>query len=374
MNNKQNKKEPGSPFRRHSYGLVLLLLAWLSLLPCTASGTGDRLLFEESDFLVKLISCQADSGNVCLDLSLESRKMEEVSFGVISPEIDGDFAWIANPEAEEPLPVLPGEIKHLTFLLEGDRAFDDPEEVSLYFLLDDRITTQAILRLKDHTVEPATETADQPAVSPQIQYEDPDIPPVTFRDQIPKMPEPPEYVSALVFLREEDSLRQLAELPVEIHESGEATAVFSNQAMALNPEDPFLITCNEITTDTGTVWTTNRIGLFSDAIYFATLSLTIHREPGGSPGLAYQLEAEEFGTVSIAPLDLFQGGTALSLVYRVEDGEPVSAGSVSKSLQLDNPLQFALLPARDLGTIVCCFVYDYPDGTSVFHISDETGL
>ena len=84
---------------------MLLLLAWLSLLPCTASGTGDNLLFEESDFLVKLISCRADSGNVCLDLSLENRKMEEVSFGGISPEIDGDFAWIANPEAEEPLPV-----------------------------------------------------------------------------------------------------------------------------------------------------------------------------------------------------------------------------------------------------------------------------
>ena len=92
--------------------------------------------------------------------------------------------------------------------------------------------------------------------------------------------------------------------------------------------------------------------------------------------MEYEIEAEEFGTASMAPYDLFQAGTALSLMYRLggTDTEPVSAGSVSASLQVDGPLQFVLLPAREMGELVFFFEYDYPDGTWIVHMAEEDGL
>ena len=354
---------------------AIILILCLCLLPCAGSGTEEDILFTGTGFLVRLVSCQSENGNVRLELSLENSGTAECLFGVVSPCIEGESAWTAEPKGREMIPVPPQGQKQVEIILQGDRDFDEPEEVSFFIHLDDKITSRTVIHPGGAIAEPASEATERQAVSPQIAWEgDPHISCKTLRDQCPDISEKPEVTTAMVCLREGDLLRLLATLPAEVSETGEATAKYSNLALALNPEDPFPITCTETTTDIGTVWTTDRIGLYSDSIYFAVLTLTGRGEPEQLPRMEYRLEAEEFGTVSLAPYDFFQGGTALSLMYRMENAEPEFAGSVPAQLTMDGPLRFVLLQASELGDIVYFFRYEYRDGSCISHMPDAAGF
>lgn len=341
--------------------LCLLLLVCLS--PCI--GHGENALFEESDFQLQLLSCQSESGNVILTLSMENTAETERVFSVISPEVDGAFAWTANLEIGETIPVPAMENKQAEIILQGDQPFNEPENISFFILLDNGISTRAAIRLSDGSIDPAEPASDTPAVFPHPVRQD-DISPVLLRDKRPDVAAEPDYVDVRVCLREGDALRLLSTLSSEARD-GETVAEFSNLVMALNPDDPFLITCTEEKTDNGTEWSTDKLGLYSDSVYFANMTVTIQGDE-----LSFQLEADEFGTVSTAPWDLFDAGTAIAFLYTSteSDTDPVSAGSTSLSLTMDGPLQFALLPVGELGDIVCLFEYYYPDGTYIVHTMD----
>lgn len=338
--------------------LPIIALCLLTAAPCLA----DSALLTLPALTAACVQTQRQEGQAALSLLLSNRTEEPLAVCLFAPKLDGQDAGFAGGTANVILSLAPLEERAVSLTIEADRPAGLPDQASFRFSLEGRITTEAVLSLTGPAVQPAGPVPrEEEILSPLVTLAgEAGNGPVTLTDPVPP-DHMPESACARICLKETDgTLRLLATLPARTDPDGRTTACFSGWALALDGETPFLLSAKEETDETGTVWTAGPVGLFSDTIYFATLSARVLREHDAPDAQAEAaLEADEFGRVSRAPYALFEEGTVSALTY---DGPGDGA---TRSLFIGGPLRLTLLPARTLGEILCVFEYDLPDGTVV---------
>lgn len=348
--------------------LLICLLCLITAVPCS----GESVLLSSDILFAELTSIESHDGQAVVTMTLVNRTEGSLDICLLNPTLNGVPAWFDRDQVSLTMTVPARETQTVCVTVDADDPDEVPETVSFQFLTGGEITLETVVTLPDGAVRPAVPVPEEERVMLSAAgMPEQDTAPVLLEDALLADDlERLDYGQAQVCARSGDWLKVLATLPADVDASGHVTAQFSGMILALDGDDPFPITSRETWSDGRIHWRTDRISLYSEAIYFCQLLADVTMTPGEGAATAVTLTAEEFGTAVNAPYRLFEDGSASALLCRPgtdPQDDTAQVDAVFERLHITGPLRLSLLPAHEAGELVYYFEYFFQDAESVTH-------
>ena len=354
----------------------LLLLILCMIFP-GAGCAAESCLLSAAAVSADLIRAYASPGRAELTLKLANHTDALRRIILFAPAADGQSASFNTRDASLNLELEPAAEEEIRILISSDMQDKVPQTASFRFCFQETITTPAEIRLENGAAQSAQFIPQSEWIlAPDVQTAGA-LPSqsLILLDSVPftvtAMLESAAVRVCLMPEEEGDRLVQLMTLQADVDRTGNARAEYSGLVLLLNGDSRFILSAEEKTDGSGTLWSAGRMTLYSDDIYFAVLNAEIALREGRILVEKQTVQSEETGTAGPAPFSLFDEGTVSSLTYRLteKDGAvvPMPDSAVSAPLHCSEQFRVRAVPASSLGKIVCFFEYELLDGSRIVH-------
>ena len=354
------------------------ILLWICLLAAFSGALAEETLFSAEGLTVSLEAAAVDEGEAAVTLTVANARQEARTVWLFAPEINSAPAAFPRGRTTLPVELGAGEQVQVECVILPDDAWLWPQDLSLRAAVDGRLTTPMYVLLADDDLIAWPADFDTEYVVCEAVASPQDLPAsdLVLEDRAPTSAAGLDYALAHICIREDGAdgavYTPVVALPVEVDEAGVARAAFSGLVPVLTTAPDFALPATETCVDGERHWQIDGIALYSEAIYFAEMSVDIAWRDGEPAVVEQPVEAEEFGRATPgAPLRLFDELFCSIDCFQAaeEDGQwrQWSVGSRSTRLAIESPVALALTPAHTFGELYCYFEYFYDDQTSQMH-------
>lgn len=351
----------------------LLFLGLLFLLPFHARA-GQILLAENQSIRIRLAGIEIGAETIGLNLICINQDQSGQLILFLLPQVNGeDTVFISQWPGEEVfLPSNQETAVHLQIKNAYSENVNSIVAFRIAWMGNLSVPLEIDLK-KPENFEPLSfaEKEMSAVKTDVISWMDVPPEPIVINDQITaEEKEKLDYAQAWICIKRKSKMIPFCRIPLEINDSGEATAMYSGIAFVpeIDPMFPFPVSQEDFGKETA--FRTESIGLSGPSVFYASMHLTLSKTSKDSWAVSEQVfSSDELGgSYPLVPLAL--ADRAESVLRILEDSEtPGETVSVhSSELPLEQPLSLAVCDVRSLGEIRIYCEYFFNDATDQIHL------